>query len=215
VPAAPVVEAPAPAAAADPAKPAEATEAKKVEGKTEGMLKPSEKTEAEASPEAKAVQAPVEVKVPEGVAVNTAIVDEFKDLSQKLGLDSTKAQQIFDLGLKMQESFVADADRLMNKFVDDSTNSMKKEWGAQYDTNVAAAQRVITKFGDPKFFDELKGMENAPAVMRTLANIGRAIGEDSIALPGAQSAPPPDSKNKTGDRTIDAMIDMYPSMRKD
>jgi hypothetical protein len=216
VPVVPVVAAPAPAPA-DPAKP---VEAKKAESKTEdapaGMLKrPPEKTEAEASPEAKAVTAPVEVKVPEGTVVNTAIVDEFKTLAQTMGLDSAKAQQIFDLGLKMQESFVADADRLMTKFVGDSTTALKKEWGPQFDSNVAAAQRVLTKFGDPKIFDELNGMENSPAVMRTLAAIGRAIGEDTIAIPGAQSAPPPDSKNRTGDKAIDAMIDMYPSMRKE
>jgi hypothetical protein len=225
-PASTAVATPAPAAiAAAPAtpKPEEpATTVAKPEGEKKAeepgsLLKPPAEKKADTEPgdKAKAAPAEVEVKVPEGVKVNGALVDEFKGLAKEAGLDSTNAQKVFDLGLKMQKSFVEDMDRQLEQYKVDSISSLRKEWGPQFDQNVLAAQKVIDKFGDAKLLEELNGMENAPSVMRTLAAIGRAMGEDSIAIPGARSAPAP-KKGQTGNALIDSMADgLYPLMNKD
>jgi hypothetical protein len=105
----------------------------------------------------------------------------------------------------------------LEQYKTESISSLRKEWGPQFDSNVQAAQKVINKFGDPALMSELNGLENSPSVMRTLAAIGRAMGEDSIAIPGARSAPPPQpKKSHSGDAMVDALADsLYPTMNKD
>jgi hypothetical protein len=131
-------------------------------------------------------------------------------------MKSETAQKVLELGLKMQESFVKDLQHSHEKFVSDSQATLRKEWGAQFDSNIVAAQKVINKFGDPKLLEELHGLENSPAVMRTLARIGKAFGEDSIAIPGAHSAPAPEQKrSNTGNALVDEIADrLYPTMSK-
>jgi hypothetical protein len=156
------------------------------------------------------------VKVPEGVVVNQSIVDELKTLAKSSGLTSETAQKVFDLGLKMQDSFIADLQRDVEAQKTESISQLRKEWGPEFDKNVVAAQRFVDKFGDPKLLAELNGMENSPAVMRTFAAIGRALGEDSIAMPGARSAAPAPKQVVTGNAAVDALANdaaMYPSMQ--
>jgi hypothetical protein len=223
--AAPAAAAPAAAAPAAPPAASSGTPEKPAESAapTSLLKPPAEKKEEKKDDTAPGTQpkgtpAEVVVKVPEGVTVNGSIVDEFKELAQKVGLDSAKAQQVFDLGLKMQQSLVEDMGQALQKYQTDSIVQLKKEWGPQFDSNVVAAQKVIDRFGDPKLLEELAGMENSPAVMRTLAAIGRALGEDSIAIPGAHSAPPdesPKTGNSVNDKFASLAYNNTPGMRKD
>jgi hypothetical protein len=223
--AAPTTPAPAaPAAAPATEAPKEpATTVAKPEGEKkaepESLLKPPAEKKADTEPgaQAKAAPAEVEVKVPEGVPVNGALVDEFKGLAKEAGLTSESAQKVFDLGLKMQQSLLEDQDRQLEQYKTESIATLKKEWGPHFDANVVAAQKVIDKFGDPKLLDELNGLECSPAVMRTLSAIGKALGEDTIAIPGTRSIPAAKpGKNITGNAVVDKFADdLYPSMHKD
>ncbi len=207
----------------EPVKKVEPAKAEPEKKEAESLLKPPEQKEktkdgTDEGAKAKADQ-PIEVKIPEGVSVNAALVDEFKAIAKDVGLDSAKAQKVLDVGLKMQEALVADMDKSLQEFKTASVNTLKQEWGTDFDKNVSAAQQALNAFGSSAVLEELNGLENSPALMRMLAKVGRAMGGDTISVAGAQPAGAPKDAKSTGrPRTGNALHDylgetLYPSMQ--
>jgi len=58
--------------------------------------------------------------------------------------------------------------------------ALKTEWGDQYDINVNLAKATVNKFADPEFVAYInEGGGNDPRLIKVLANIGKAMIEDT------------------------------------
>lgn len=73
------------------------------------------------------------------------------------------------------------------KSIEEGQNSLKSEWGSDYDTNMTYAERAFHQFSDPEFIDLLKdakvgGVEliNHPSMSKIFASIGRKMGEGGL-----------------------------------
>jgi hypothetical protein len=214
----PTSEAKAPETKAPETK-APATETKAPETKAPETQKESDlltgddapKTDAKTDSPASAAE--IEIKVPEGVEVDKAMIDAFKPLAKELGLDSPKAQKLVDFQIKaMAEAY---------KQTDSAWNAQKQQWretaakdpeigGAKFKENVDLARKAMDKFGGKEFKAELArlGLGNHPEMIRFMYRVGKAISEDTASPLKTRPA------GAAGDR--EAMLrEAFPSMYRD
>lgn len=135
----------------------------------------------------------IEIKVPEGVELDSAMLDKFKPLAKEYGLDSAKAQKLVDLYVDGMNAIMEKADAAWGETRKGWLDAVKKDGeigGAKLAENVAVARKAIEKFGSPELKKVLNdtGLGSHPEVVRVFFRIGKAISEDSIA--GSTGGPP-------------------------
>lgn len=146
-----------------------------------------------------AAPADIELKLPEGVAMDEALLGEFKPLAKELGLKSEGAQKLVDLFVKAQTEQAAkqletfEAER---KGWAESLKTDKDFGGSNFDANVVSAKRAVDAFdktGELRKWLEVTGHGDNPVLVRTFAAIGKAMAEDSISGPSSVTATPGNS----------------------
>jgi hypothetical protein len=169
----------------------------------------------EAGAEAKATEltsAEIELKLPEGIKVDDTLFSEFKTVAKELGLDSAKAQRLLDLQVRTAQDF--------DKKVDAAWEQTRTEWvekaksdkefgGANYDASIKSARLAVNKFGGAEFKKFLNdfGIGDHPELIRFMAHVGKAFGEDRTA--GTTAAGTSAPQNPTQEDILRAR---YPSM---
>lgn len=174
----------------------------KGEAKGEGDKKAAPADEAAKATAAKAEQeklekaaAALELKLPKGLDGKDPSVAAFKKLAAESGLDSTKAQKLFDA----HHAGLAEAEKKWGEARDKGgaewLANTRKEWraalqndvefgGSKFSATKASISRVYNKYGasDPelkKFLND--GAGDNPALGKFLARIGRDMAEDTAA----------------------------------
>lgn len=175
----------APAAAAVvAATPVENTPAAPAQAGSE-QATPDTKPDAAKEPEAKAPEkapAAIEVKLPEGVEAEPALLDALKGAAK----DSTSAQALVDA--------YAAANKAATEKAAAAWEQQKQQWvadvkadkglgGPAFDKNFQLGVRALEKFGTPELNELLAntGISHHPAFFRFTVGIGRAMAEDTIA----------------------------------
>jgi hypothetical protein len=154
-------------------------------------------------------------KLPEGVTLDKAILDEATPIFKELGLSQDAAQKLIDLQAKHSGKTAAD----LAKSVDD----MRAEWQAQVKADPALANLdvVRTELGRAKdklpatvrsAFDEamnLTGLGDHPAVVRGLFEFAKLVNEGT---PVNGAGPSPDGQ--TNGRPVRPTIAgaLYPNL---
>ncbi len=165
----------------------EATEA---EGKDESTLLGGEVQETKA-------QAPekYDFKVPEGMEIDTALVDAVTPIFKDIGLSQEQAQKLVDAyAPHIQNKIKAQQDEAVttwNKQINDWKAETTKELGVNLKTELASAGKFIQKYGTPKLREILNetGLGNHPEVVKAFAKAGKALGEDTFVDPGKIEKP--------------------------
>lgn len=116
----------------------------------------------------------------------------FLERALELGITREQAHGILDWHYR---DAVDANDRLARTLIDGRAKAeaeLRREWGADYAANLAAAHRAAAEFGGHDMLDFLAGVSvdgvrlaDHPRLVRAFAEAGRRLGEDSIALPGA------------------------------
>lgn len=145
--------------------------------------KPAEKPAAKVPD---ATKAELEIKLPEGVKADEAALGRFKALAKESGLDSPKAQKLYDFYLETQ--------REAAKALDAEISQTQKDWAKQLradpeiggpalKANFQVAVKAVEKFATPelKAYLQESGLGGHPEIVRLFNRIGKAISEDSIA----------------------------------
>lgn len=170
-----------------------ALEAEKLIGK-KGLIKPGESATPEevnafykelGKPE-KAEQ--YDLKKPEkfsdNLQYNEALVPQAKDLFHKANLSSAQAEVLWAGYHEMIGSAADQQFGLDKKVVDQGISALKQEWGGdeKYAAKVETAVMAVKEFGGDELvnFLESTGLGNHPALIKTFANIGQGLREDSF-----------------------------------
>jgi len=146
------------------------------------------------------------LKLPEGIAVDSAIVDAITPVLKEMGVTQEAANKLVSAHaeavskLQVQAEAKADADfkQWMTDQARENDKAIRKEWGAEYEQNFKVAQRGLARFfQDPGFYKALDetGLVRSPAFMKGLLQIGKMVQEDQ----------PPNNGN-AGGRKSDAEI---------
>lgn len=153
----------------------------------------ADKGEAGESPDAYA-----DFVAPEGVTLDTELVESATPVFKELGLSQEQAQKLVDIqAAHVQASQQRQADAF-NQTKQDWANQSKndKEFGGdKFNESIADAQLFINEFGSPdlkKLMDDT-GLGNHPEVIRAFTRAGKLLKEDS---PGARG----DASSQTKDR---------------
>lgn len=173
-----------------------ATKFIELKGQVDGLPKPPETPDGYSA-----------VTVPEGVKADDALLSSFREQAHKLGLSDDAFKAIVSSQYEMAAA--------RNKELIDGHNAMldtmKKEWGDDYEANILAAKQIVEKI--PTLKQALGGknpdgeflMSNIP-MLKALVEIGKAIDIDSLAGSTTPGHEPP--KNIDGTPMI-----QYPSMK--
>lgn len=166
-------------------------DAEPTEGQQDGAQK-GESKDGEGEGESQ-VPETYEWKAPEGFEgeLDSAAIEQFEPIAKELGLTQEQADKMVALH--------ADSLQRAQQQARDNWAQQQETWendlrndpdfgGAKFDENVGAAMKAVEKFGTPGLKEALEstGMGNHPELVRTFAEIGKAISEDKIVM-GNQS----------------------------
>ena len=144
-----------------------------------------------------------DLKMPEGVQLDTAAADEFKGIAKEYGLSQEQAQKVADIGAKMAQR-QAEAHQTQVQAWVDAVKTDKEIGGDKLSENLAVARKTIDTFGSPELKEVLNttGLGNHPEIVKLAYKIGKAISDDGFVRGGNTSSP------------RSAADIMYPSMAK-
>ena len=94
----------------------------------------------------------------------------------ELGVPKDTAHKIVEAAITESLDGMAMMEQAGQMAQKQSADALRKEWGADYDTNLAIAQQAAAKVGG----DELKnhpGLGNDPVMIKALAKMGKMLGE--------------------------------------
>ncbi|HEY7824054.1 MAG TPA: hypothetical protein VIG24_14530 [Acidimicrobiia bacterium] len=128
-----------------------------------------------------------DLKMPDGVEVDQALLDEIGPEFKELGLTTKQAQSLADKFIAAQEAKgKAQADGWSKTVADwvDTAKADPEMGGAKWDSTVKAASGVVGKFGNDglKEFLNASGAGNHPEMIRFMAKVGAVISEDNPAI---------------------------------
>ena len=188
----------------------ESVAASKAEEERRAKLTPDEiKAEDKAKADLEAsngVPEKYEIKIPDGMEVDKAMLEEATPMFKELGLSQEKAQKVIDFySTKVLPAFV--------KRSADTWNAQKEAWAAEvkkdpeiggtnFETSVKKANRVLKTLGTPeldKVWSEY-GLGNHPEFVRVFARMAQHMKEDDIHLP--QVGPRPAGNTMEGIATV-------------
>lgn len=101
----------------------------------------------------------------------------FKDKAFEIGLSSKQFDSLYGWYLQLNSQRLTDYDKVVEEEKNTAATSLRQEWGAKYDANLALASGLAKKFGSEELVSEVG---NNPAMIKLLANIGAQISEDRL-----------------------------------
>lgn len=94
----------------------------------------------------------------------------------EMGVPKDTAQKIMQAAVEESMTGLGMIEEARQAMVKQGTDALKKEWGADFDTNLAAAKRAADEFGGKELIDH-PGLANDPIMIRALAKIGAKMTE--------------------------------------
>lgn len=171
--------------------------------KTDSAAATTTSTEAPASastPDAKPTESVVpesyELKMPEGVQLDSAAAEEFTAIAKELKLDQAAAQKVADVGAKMAQRQAEAHAKLVETWTE-QVKTDKDIGGDKLDENLGIARKAIDTFGSPELKELLNstGLGNHPEVVKLAYKVGKAISEDRFVT-GSPKGPETDMAKK-------------------
>lgn len=129
------------------------------------------------------------LKLPDGVTLNPALVEAVAPVLKELGLSQEQANKLVEAHAKTTaELFKADEAKreadftaFMAQKAKESLAAIKTEWGAQYDSNLALAQKGMARVFSPaaKALLDETGLGNNPEFLKAFLAVGKMVSEDT------------------------------------
>lgn len=173
------------------------------ETNTQTSTEQKTETKVETKQEEKKPEGPpenYEFKLPDGVQLDTALVEKATPLFKELNLTQEQAQKLVGL---QAESIKASIDE-WQKTTDGWRDQTLKEYGGNWDKEKVFGAKFRDQFIDKDtadFMDKM-GLFNHPGIIRMMIKGGKMIAEDPLV----------DTKPTTGDSKSAAQV-LYPNMK--
>jgi hypothetical protein len=121
------------------------------------------------------------VFVPEGLTEDENLSTAFKGIAKEVGLTQKQVDKLVDFNNARVLQGLEAAKAMEAK----GREFLQKQWGDNYEANVALADKGIEAFGTQALVDilEQSGLKGHPAITHHFASLGKAISEASLLLP--------------------------------
>tara|TARA_R100000426_G_scaffold79322_1_gene56978 strand:- start:20 stop:856 length:837 start_codon:yes stop_codon:yes gene_type:complete len=110
---------------------------------------------------------------------NESALNEFKNVAHKIGLNNDQVSALIDFQKSQVDYELQNQPGMLESQRKETEQSLKQEWGFDYDKNVRAAQRALDVYGD----EDLKQLMNTevgnnPAIIKLFHRLGQEVTED-------------------------------------
>lgn len=114
-------------------------------------------------------------QMPEGIEYDKGMETLFlNEVAYKAGLSNRQAQSIID----WWNTTVIALTEEDKKEREGAENTLKQEWGRNFDGNIGLAKQAALKFGGQEYADSFDGLDNT--TKRVLSQIGKLTGNDRL-----------------------------------
>jgi len=126
----------------------------------------------------------VKPDLPEGMTYNEERTKKFAEIAHSKGISKSAFQAIVNAYNEEQKAEFEAQTQDAQKFLDETTVVIKKEWGKDYETNLVQADAAIERIFGAEFKEVLKntGLANHPDVVRGMFKASQAIGEHALTV---------------------------------
>ena len=129
-----------------------------------------------------------------------ANLNQFKEVSHKLGLLPNQAQGILEFYNEMNQSVVQQGEIALNDNKETVVQGLRKEFGQAADSKLQLAERVAKQFASQEIFEtklaDGSQLGNHPDMIRAFIKIGEAISEDKLNGAPQEMVMTPDEAQK-------------------
>ena len=119
-------------------------------------------------------------EVPEGVAYNEAVLNEFKAKAAELGIPAETAKALVAWDLERATKASEGIKEIMDTQVAEASAALKKEWGREYDYKLSKAQQATDYLGITETVNELGLGRNASFLKMVIDKLVPAIDNDKM-----------------------------------
>jgi hypothetical protein len=120
------------------------------------------------------------VFLPEGVS-EAGGEKVFKDMAFEIGLTKDQARRLYKYATSQAFEGVAAMRKQQEQNKRAAADALRKEYGNEYDGNLAAVQKVNKLFGDDEWVKYLNnGAGNEPALIKFLVKVSKQFSEDTL-----------------------------------
>lgn len=106
---------------------------------------------------------------------------EYKQLAHQLGLTPKQADGLNKWYIDKVSGEMTRKDAADETTRQETETSLRQEWGGEFDTNITLAKKIVEKFGGKDAVGGFGELGNNATVLKTLANIGKKMSEDSLS----------------------------------
>lgn len=118
--------------------------------------------------------------LPEGVQLDSALLEQAVPIFKELGLSKEQAQKLVDIQVKQAQSQTDAFNQQLETWRTSAKND--KEYGGEgFDQNIALARAALNKVGTPELKQLLNdsGVGDHPEVIRLMVRVGKMTAEDN------------------------------------
>ena len=132
-----------------------------------------------------------------------ANLNQFKEVSHKLGLLPNQAQGILEFYNEMNQAVVQQGEVKLKDNRENVVQGLQKEFGKAADSKLQLAERVAKQFASQEIFETKLAdgtpLGNHPDIIRAFIKIGEAISEDKLSgAPQENVMTPNEAQNEIG-----------------
>lgn len=134
---------------------------------------------------------------------NEGLVNDFRTFAHQEGLMPKQAAAALNFFAEREKAYAIEQKNQFQAQIDKWNESLKKDWGPEYDANLAKVKAAVTHVGDPALTEwfNTSGMGSNPSLVKAFAKLGELLSEDAIR----GSTEPRISEMKEIDEKIQAM----------
>lgn len=119
--------------------------------------------------------------------ISKGLADKFRAWSHGQGLTKDQAKNLATEYFAYSQEVEQSIHQLVEKAEKDGIDTIRKEWGADFDSNLVTAKKAAIRFGGEDFAKYLEDTKlgSHPAMLRMMHSVGKAISEDTLIEGGA------------------------------
>lgn len=106
-------------------------------------------------------------------------MNQFKDVAHKIGLNQKQVDALIEYQHGAIRASMDNEPAMLAAQKEETEQTLKQDWGLDYNKNIRAAQRALQVYGDEEIMDLMNtSAGNHPAVVKLFARLGAEVTED-------------------------------------
>jgi hypothetical protein len=137
-------------------------------------------------------------KAPDGYELDKGVIGTFSKVAHDAGISKGAWAKLSTAFVQMEMDRLTERSAEGAKQKEAGMATLKTEWGAAADRNIALCQQVVSEFGgnELKVYLNESGLGNDPRMVKFLAKMGQTLSEDNLMTPNPVGTSVEDAKKE-------------------